>query len=328
MKNSILKKKYLIKLILISILILFIIYLFKRLIFEQVCQKCIKIYIKKCIECSSAIIFRGLKIYDNEKTLNDLLSNKKSMSRFGDGEFLIMQGENIGFQNYNKTLAKRLKDILNCHEKNLLIGINLPYKSQYLNQFNDNAKDYYKKFLKLKMFSIAKFINKNKPYYSSTITRFYIDYEDKNGVSKYIKKLKKIWDQKDVVIVEGEKSRVGIGNDLFNNVKTIKRIICPNINAFNKYNNIINSITRNVQKNKLILIALGPTATLLAYDLYKLGYQSLDIGHIDIEYEWYLRKAKKKIKIENKFVLEAFGKDRFSRVKDKKYYDTIIERIY
>ena len=220
-----------------------------------------------------------MKIYDNEKTLNDLLSNKKSMSRFGDGEFLIMQGENIGFQNYNKTLAKRLKDILNCHEKNLLIGINLPYKSQYLNQFNDNAKDYYKKFLKLKMFSIAKFnimslhlikqkkllnmlfsfwwiflVNKNKPYYSSTITRFYIDYEDKNGVSKYIKKLKKIWDQKDVVIVEGEKSRVGIGNDLFNNVKTIKRIICPNINAFNKYNNIINSITRNVQKNKLIII--------------------------------------------------------------------------
>ena len=41
------------------------------------------------------------------------------------------------------------------------------------------------------MFSIAKFINKNKPYYSSTITRFYIDYEDKNGVSKYNKNLKK-----------------------------------------------------------------------------------------------------------------------------------------
>ena len=161
MKNSILKKKFLIKLILISILILFIIYLFKRLIFEQFCQKCIKVYIKKCIECSSAIIFRGLKIYDNEKTLNVLLNNIKSMSRFGDGEFLIMQGQNIGFQNYNETLAKRLKDILNCHEKDLLIGINLPYKSQYLNHFNDNAKDYYKKFLKLKMFIIAKFINKN-----------------------------------------------------------------------------------------------------------------------------------------------------------------------
>ena len=197
-----------------------------------------------------------------------------------------------------------------------------------INHFNDYAKDYYKNFLKLKMFSFAKFINKNKPYYSSTITRFYIDYKNKNGVSKYIKKLKKIWDQKDVVIVEGEKSRVGIGNDLFNNVKTIKRIICPYINAYNMYNDIINSITRNVQKNKLILIALGPTATLLAYDLYKLGYQSIDIGHIDIEYEWYLRKAKTKIKIENKYVSEVLGKDRFSRVKDIKYYDSIIERIY
>jgi glycosyltransferase family protein len=155
-----------------------------------------------------------------------------------------------------------------------------------------------------------------------------MSHKNKNGVSKYIKKLKKIWDQRDVIIVEGEKSRVGIGNDLFNNVKTIKRIICPYINAFNMYNDIINSITRNVQKNKLILIALGPTATLLAYDLYKLGYQSIDIGHIDIEYEWYLRKTKTKIKIENKYVSEVLGNDRFSRVKDKKYYDSIIERIY
>ena len=55
-----------------------------------------------------------------------------------------------------------------------------------------------------------------------------------------------------------------------------------------------------MKKNKLILIALGPTATVLSYDLNKLGYQAIDIGHADIEYEWYLRKAKKKIPIKNK----------------------------
>ena len=52
-----------------------------------------------------------------------------------------------------------------------------------------------------------------------------------------------------------------------------------------------------MRKNKLILIALGPTATILAYDLYKLGYRAIDIGHIDIEYEWFLRKANTKIPI-------------------------------
>ena len=44
----------------------------------------------------------------------------------------------------------------------------------------------------------------------------------------------------------------------------------------------------------MIIIALGPTATVLAYDLAKEGYQALDMGHFDIEYEWYLRNATKK----------------------------------
>ena len=52
-------------------------------------------------------------------------------------------------------------------------------------------------------------------------------------ILKYIQKLKKIWDQKDILIIEGETSRVGIGNDLFNNIKSLKRIICPVHNAFN-----------------------------------------------------------------------------------------------
>ena len=47
-------------------------------------------------------------------------------------------------------------------------------------------------------------------------------------------------------------------------------------------------IKQKLSKNKLILIALGPTATVLSYDLYKLGYHVIDIGHADIEYEWFL----------------------------------------
>ena len=80
-------------------------------------------------------------------------------------------------------------------------------------------------------------------------------------------------------------------------MKSIQRIICPVINAFNLYSKIVNTVKKKVSKNKLILIALGPTATLLSFDLYKLGYQSIDVGHVDIEYEWFLRNAKRKIPI-------------------------------
>ena len=52
-------------------------------------------------------------------------------------------------------------------------------------------------------------------------------HKDKSKVPQYIKKLKKIWEQKDVVIIQGETSRLGVYNDLFDNIKSIERILCP-----------------------------------------------------------------------------------------------------
>ena len=110
-------------------------------------------------------------------------------------------------------------------------------------------------------------------------------------------------------------------------MKSIQRIICPIENSFNIYDKIKKEVLK-VSKKRLILIALGPTATILSYDLYKLGYQAIDIGHVDIEYEWYLRKAKERIKIENKYVNEVSnGRKNISKIKDKNYYNQIISII-
>lgn len=71
------------------------------------------------------------------------------------------------------------------------------------------------------------------------------------------------------------------------------------------------------------MIALGPTATVLSYDLYKLGYHVIDIGHADIEYEWFLRKATKKIYIENKWVNEVPEKIIAETFYDEDYFNQI-----
>ena len=113
--------------------------------------------------------------------------------------------------------------------------------------------------------------------------------------------MKRIWDNENVVFVEGVYSRLGVGNDLFNNAKSIKRIICPATNAFEVYDEIIGEVKKQT-KDKLVMIALGMTATCLAYDLYKLGYWAIDIGHVDVEYEWWKMGAKKKVPIKGKFV--------------------------
>jgi hypothetical protein len=72
-----------------------------------------------------------------------------------------------------------------------------------------------------------------------------MDIKDRSKIPDYIKKLKQIWDKKDILIIEGEKSRLGLGNDLFKNSKSIKRILCPVTNAFNVYEKVISQAKKN-----------------------------------------------------------------------------------
>ena len=261
---------------------------------------------EKCLTCPKEIIFNGLNIISSEDTLDEIIKNNRSISRFGDGEINLIDGVSIGFQEANKILTKKLKKVLKSKRKDLLIGINIPYNNSYLNIYNYEAKQYFINWVENYKLIIFSLIDLNRKYYSSYISRFYIDIEDKSKVPEYIKKLKQIWEKRDILIIEGEKSRLGIGNDLFNNSKSIKRIICPAENAFNVYNKIF-AEAKKFDKSFLILLALGPTSTVLVYDLYNLGYQAIDIGHIDIEYEWFLRNATKKIQINNKYVNEVYG---------------------
>lgn len=295
-------------------------------IFDSNNFKNYKYCIKNLELCKANQIFKGLKIISPESTLNEIIKNKKSISRFGDGEFSLIHGISISFQKSNKLLSKKLKNVLTSNEDGLLIGLPNSLKIEFLDKLIENSKIFWFNFIKRSKFLLT-LLNKNKIYYSSFISRFYLFYKDKSGVTNFIKKLKKIWEKKDILIVEGEKTRLGIGNGLFNNTNSIKRIICPAINAFKLYDKIFNE-TLKVEKKKLILLAIGPTSTVLAYDLYKAGYQAIDIGHVDIEYEWYLKNATTKIKIEGKYVNEANdGKTDIIEINDREYFEQIISKV-
>lgn len=85
--------------------------------------------------------------------------------------------------------------------------------------------------------------------------------------------------------------------------------------------------SKEPKKSKLILIALGPTATVLAYDLSSYGYQTLDIGHIDVEYEWFLKKATEKQPVKNKYIGEVDNGTNVNAISDLKYESEIIARV-
>jgi glycosyltransferase family protein len=138
------------------------------------------------------------------------------------------------------------------------------------------------------------YLDMNRVYYNAFFNRYYLtfnktdEYYQKCGV--YFKRLKQIWENRDVVLLESQEARLGVDNDIFDETNSISRIIfCPVRNAFNKYDQIFSAFN-DIGINNLILLALGPTATVLAYDLYKKGYQAVDIGNISEEYECFLRK--------------------------------------
>lgn len=267
------------------------------------------------------------KIANPDETISELILNNKSITRFGDGELDFIYGKGMNYQKYDKKLANRLQEVLNSNEEDLLIGIPDAVNVEYLKLYTGPAIDFWPGWINKFKFRLVKLLDRNKQYYSTQITRFYMDYKDKSNKKEYVDKIKKIWDNKDVVIIEGEQSRLGVGNDLFHNVKSIQRIICPSENAFEKYNEIMEEALK-IDKEKLLLLALGPTATVLAYDLYKKGYRVIDIGHIDIEYEWFLMKATRKVKVESKYVTEVKdGRVNIDNIKDKKYESEIIGKI-
>ena len=262
-----------------------------------------------------------------EETIDKIIKDKVSITRFGDGEFDMIYGIGMNYQKYNADLAKRLEEIIISQDDGIIIGIPNVVNLEYCDKYTGFATEFWPKWINKYKFKLVRLLKRNRKYYSAQITRFYLDYKDKSNVAEYVKKMKKIWDKKDVVIIEGEQSRLGIGNDLFDNMKSIQRIICPSENAFEIYDKIYNEALK-IDKDKLVLLALGPTATVLAYDLFKAGYQAIDIGHVDIEYEWFLRKATKKIKIESKYVTEVKeGRENIQEVKDEKYKNEIVARI-
>lgn len=265
-----------------------------------------------------------IKILGIEESINKIITERKSIARFGDGELDIILGQGLDFQEYNKELSKRLEEILRSKQDFCLIGI--PDVINEFHNLTEESEEFWIKNMDRTRDTWLKYLNEDMEYITANLTRLYIRYKDKSKTGKYFSMLKQIWKNRDVIICEGEQTRVGVGNDLLSGCKSIKRIICPSEDAFSKYNLILKRI-KEESKDSLIILALGPTATVLAYDLAKEGFQALDMGHFDIEYEWYKRNAKSREKIANKYTNEVSGGNITNNNHDKKYLSQIVENI-
>jgi glycosyltransferase family protein len=227
-----------------------------------------------------------------EETLDKIINEKCSIARFGDGEFSCMRQSRIAFHDPSEGLAERLKEVLSSNLPNLLIG--LPDCFGSLDCYVPYTQAFWRKYMFKKRQMTYSYLDMNRVYYNAFFNRYYLNYnktdEHYQKCKTYVKRLKEIWKNRDVVLLESQEARLGVGNDILDGAKSISRILfSPVRNAFNKYDQILSAFN-GIDTDNLILLALGPTATVLAYDLCKKGYQAIDIGHISEEYECFLRK--------------------------------------
>lgn len=247
--------------------------------------------------------FKKIRILSSQDTIDLIVKNQLSVVRYGDGEFKWMLGiKNESFQKNDKELEKRLLEVFHDNDKKILKCIPLALKDNSKN--TRGSKFFWRKFTILYSKKLKTHFSTQYTYGNASFTRPYIANKEKKEAQQLFQKIRKIWDKRDVLIVEGKGTKFGIGNDLLNNAATIKRILCPETDAYSKYNEIF-SKTQEYGKNKLVLAALGPTATILAHDLQKNNIQCIDIGHIDLEYEWFMRGAQEKILIPGKSTNEV-----------------------
>lgn len=268
------------------------------------------------------------KFRSDEETIRQIVEEKKSLGRFGDGEFAIaFDIQRQKFQRTDPKLRDRIRQVITqTDNSSLLIGIANNYGS--LERYNAQSADAIKMYLteetRKQHLSL---LSPDRVYSDAYITRPYVIYKDvfTNAPEKRFNSLKKIWENKRIIIVEGAQTRLGIGNDLFHNAEMVRRILAPATDSFDRYDDIFKKCKECCSMADLFLLAIGPSSGVLAYDLSKQGIQAIDVGHIDMEYEWYLAGQGIRTVVPNKYNNEILGDENVCDASlPEEYYEEII----
>ena len=148
------------------------------------------------------------------ETMDKLLEGY-SISRYGDGELSLIykkKKNGINYQEDNNEMRKRLAEILKSDIENHIVGIPSPLIK--VDDLTLGEAYFWSKYYYTNKKNLNKFLSKTKVYYDQMISRFYLPYIDKSDCKIIVEKLKQLFKDREVLIVEGENTRFGLGNEL------------------------------------------------------------------------------------------------------------------
>ena len=268
-----------------------------------------------CFLYEKGILHNRIQVHTIDETIDELLNTEKSMVRFGDGEIVMIKGVDLMLQKAAPEIGEGLARILAWPYDDLLVTI--PGIFDTLSDHHKASRQFWKDHLLFCRKTYEKYCNPDRIYYTTFVSRCYYFAADRRNCDRWFAKIRKIWENRDIVIVEGTKTHNGVGNDLFDSAGSIERIICPPKDAYGSLPKITEACMQ-YGTDRLFLLSVGVAAKFLAVTLFEKGYRVLDIGNLDLEYEWYVRQAAEKIPLEkHEIVGEAANREKAAQ--DKAY---------
>lgn len=212
---------------------------------------------------------KNVKIYCDEQLVDYILKNNKSLVRFGDGEFRIIdKKKGIHYQDYNDKLHKELSDIYFNYDKNSHYILSIPYiLNQNVFEFRKNK------------WEIIDAHSRSRLFFLRTCRRTNI-YGDAFLFSLLNESTySKLWSQeKEVLLIHNDIKFAQIFEKKYG--ISVKFIGIPSKNAYNVIDDIYNKIySLNKDKKLKILISAGPMAKPLVNRLANNGFIAYDTGH-------------------------------------------------
>ncbi len=204
----------------------------------------------------------------------ELARQKLSFSRIGDGEFNNVIGGRNSFNSADPALALRLKEICEAGSReSCLVCLNnykLPEGHSAYKWFLHHGTRYLNEVLKIVKFKPEK--------YGDAYFLVRMSLPDNSLNREGLQKIKELWAGRKVLFVCNSESPI-IEDDLnlFNDVERKEYLYIPDKNAFADYAQILKNI-KKYDTSWVIYMEAGATASVLAWDLSKDGYQALDMG--------------------------------------------------
>lgn len=196
-----------------------------------------------------------------------------NLARFGDGEIKIAMGQSAKSQRHHPELERKLKTILRDWR-----GRTVPCIPNIAGLERSPKEDFWRQYRNEKY---VRLYAADGFYGSSFVTR--PDSMPRQPDALYWRMVARLWEGRDVVVVGGSGKSLK-ATDLVG-AKSVEEIEAPRQHAWEAHDQLLERLQG---ERRRVLLCLGATATVLAWELAEHRVHAIDLGHIGM----FLRKVR------------------------------------